>query len=270
VKDVHSPLTASLRLAGVVLWILLLLPALLFFRLLRRPHRVIRVGRLIYRGIARVAGFRIEIVGTPCTREPALYVANHCSYFDIVVLGSQLLASFVAKQEVASWPGIGLIARIAGTVFVERQARHSKTQRDELGARLEQQHNSLILFPEGTSSNGQVVLPFKSALFSVTETVERSLPVQPVSIAYTRLDGMPLGRGWRSHYAWYGDMDLASHLWLALGLGRLTVTVIYHPPVTLQQWGSRKALAEYCEKQVRRGVIAANGGRHENYGAALA
>ena len=262
-KDVHSPLTASLRLAGVVLWILLLLPALLLFRLLGLPHAVILVGQVIYRGLVRIIGFRVETLGTICARRPVLYVANHCSYFDIIVLGSQLQASFIAKKEVASWPGVGPIARLAGTVFVERRARQSRTQRDEISARLERQRNSLILFPEGTSSNGQSVLPFKSALFSVAEATGDNLPVQPISVAYTRLDGMPLGRFWRSHYAWYGDMDLASHLWLALGLGRATVTVVYHPPVTLQQWGSRKALAEYCEQQVRKGVIAANGGRSE-------
>jgi len=152
------------------------------------------------------------------------------------------------------------MAQIAGTVFVERRARHSRTQRDEMTDLLGRDGNSLILFPEGTSSNGQGVLPFKSSLFSVAEGDLKSLPVQPVSVAYTRLDGMPLGRGWRSHYTWYGDMELADHLWMAIGLGRLTVTLVFHPPVTLEQWGSRKALAEHCEKAVRSGVIAANRG----------
>jgi 1-acyl-sn-glycerol-3-phosphate acyltransferase len=270
VKEVHSPLTAALRLIGLVSWILLWTPALILFRSLGRGHAVIAVGKVIYRGLVRIVGIRIEIVGEPCPHRPVLFVANHCSYFDIVVLGARLDASFVAKQEVAGWPGIGPMARIAGTVFVERRARHSRTQRDAMSDLLGRGNNSLILFPEGTSSNGQSVLPFKSSLFSVVEGGLRTLPVQPVSVSYTRLDGLPLGRGWRSHYAWYGDMELASHLWMALGLGRVTVTLVFHPPVTLDAWGSRKALAEHCEKQVRRGVIAANCGRTVDFAAASA
>jgi 1-acyl-sn-glycerol-3-phosphate acyltransferase len=227
---------------------------------------VIQVGKLVYRGLVRAVGIRIETVGQPCRDHPVLYVANHCSYLDIVALGSQLDASFIAKKEVASWPGIGRMARIAGTVFVERRPRHSRSQRDELSARLQEGRNSLILFPEGTSSDGLGVLPFKSSLFSVAESVGPTLPVQPVSLAYTRLDGLPLGRGWRSHYAWYGDMDL----WMMLGLGRVTITVVYHPPVTLAQWGSRKGLAEHCEKAVRRGVIAANRGDLLDFAPAVA
>lgn len=268
-KEIHSPLAAILRLTGLFAWVLLFTPALVGFRLAGRPNAVIDVGRLIYRGMLRIIGARVEFIGEPCATHPVLYVANHCSYFDIVVLGAKLHASFIAKKEVASWPGIGRMAQIAGTVFIERRARQSKNQKDELSDRLERQCNSLILFPEGTSSNGQSVLTFKSALFSVAEAGHRALPVQPVSVAYTKLDGMPLGRGWRSHYSWYGDMDLASHLWMALGIGRVTATVIFHPPVTLEQWGSRKALAEHCEKQVRDGVIAANGGRARDFAAAL-
>jgi 1-acyl-sn-glycerol-3-phosphate acyltransferase len=260
VKEVHSPLTAALRLIGILAWILFLTPALVASSLLKRSSAVIWVGKRIYRGMIKISGIRVEVVGQPSAAPTVLFVANHCSYFDIVALGAKLDASFVAKKEVASWPGIGKMAQIAGTVFVERRARHSRSQRDEMTELLGKGGRSLILFPEGTSSNGQSVLPFKSSLFSVAEGELKSLPVQPVSVAYTRLDGMPLGRGWRSHYTWYGDMELADHLWMAIGLGRLTVTLVFHEPVTLEQWGSRKALAEHCEKAVRKGVIAANRG----------
>ena len=269
-KDVHSPLTASLRLLGLAGWVLLWAPILILLRALNRPHDVIAISGLIYRGLAKIVGIRIETVGEPCSTRPVLFVANHCSYLDIVALGAKLDASFIAKKEVAGWPGIGPMARIAGTVFVERRARHSRTQRDLMSTLLGLGKNSLILFPEGTSSNGQGVLPFKSSLFSMVEGELRNLPVQPVSVSYTRLDGMPLGRGWRSHYAWYGDMELAPHLWMALGLGRVTVTLVFHPPVTLAEWGSRKALAEHCEKQVRRGVVAANCGRVVDFAPAIA
>lgn len=267
-NSVHSPLTASLRLLLLAIWFLALAPILILCRLIGKGQWVMAVGQLIYRGMVRVMGLKIEIIGQPCCSHPVLYVANHCSYFDIVVLGAMLNASFVAKKEVGDWPVIGPMARYAGTVFVERRARQSKNQRDELSARLDESHHSLILFPEGTSSNGQRVLPFKSALFSVAE-IGGALPVQPISLAYTRLDGMPLGRCWRSHFSWYGDMELASHLWIALGLGRATVTVIFHQPLMLEPGVSRKILATQCERAVRMGVSAANGGRTEALVASL-
>jgi 1-acyl-sn-glycerol-3-phosphate acyltransferase len=261
VKDVHSPLTAALRLIGLVFWIVLLMPLYALFKWAGRPRICAYILRLIYRGLVRVSGFKVELVGQPCREAPVLYVANHCSYFDIMVLGSLLDAAFVAKKEVGTWPGIGFLATLSGTVYVERRARHSRTQRDEMKAKLDEEAQSLILFPEGTSSDGKSVLPFKSALFSVAEAGGAALPVQPISLSYSGLDGLPMGRNWRSYYAWYGDMELADHIWMALGLGRATVTVVFHPPVTMAALPSRKALADHCHAAVRHGVTLANGGK---------
>ncbi|HLN24324.1 MAG TPA: 1-acyl-sn-glycerol-3-phosphate acyltransferase, partial [Patescibacteria group bacterium] len=80
-------------------------------------------------------------------------------------------------------------------------------------------------------------------------------------LAYTRLDGMPIGNGWRAFYAWYGDMTLLPHLWTFLGLGTTTVEIDFHPVVTLEQFGSRKALADHCHDVIARGVVLANAGR---------
>jgi lyso-ornithine lipid O-acyltransferase len=85
--------------------------------------------------------------------------------------------------------------------------------------------------------------------------------VQPVSVTATRLDGIPLGRAFRPVYAWYGDMDLAPHLWEMVSLGRLTIAVTFHPPVSLETMPSRKALADHCWQAVASGVAAANAGR---------
>ncbi len=260
-KDVHSPLTAALRLIGLISWMLLVMPVFALFKRMGRPKTAAWILRLIYLGLVRISGIRIDLIGAPCRKAPVLYVANHTSYFDIPVLGSLLDAAFVAKKEVGTWPGIGFLAKLGGTVFVERRARHSRTQRDEMKARLDGQAHSLILFPEGTSSDGKSVLPFKSALFSVAEAGGSALPVQPISLSYSSLDGLPMGRNWRSHFAWYGDMELADHIWIALGLGRATVTVVFHPPVSMESLPSRKALADHCFAAVRRGVTLANAGR---------
>ena len=261
-KEIHSPLTAALRAFGLVLWILVFMTVFAFFKKIGRPRTAAFIlRRVIYGGWVRISGFEIEVIGAPSAVSPTLYVANHCSYFDIMVLGSLLEAAFVAKKEVETWPGIGFLAALAGTVFVDRRARHSRTQRDEMKAKLDDEQQSLILFPEGTSSDGRSVLPFKSALFSVAETGGSTLPVQPISLSYNRLNGLPMGRNWRCYFAWYGDMELADHIWLALGLGRAKVTVVFHPPVTMETLPSRKALADHCFGAVRKGVTLANAGR---------
>ncbi len=217
---------------------------------------------VFHKQCCRIMGIKIERRGRQSRERPTLYVANHVSYLDIPVLGALIRGAFVAKSEVRGWPGFGFLATLQDTVFVARLASRTARHRDELASRLADEE-SLILFPEGTSGDGNRVLPFKSALLSAAETRPdgKPLTVQPVSIAYTKLDDLPLGRGLRPLFAWYGDMDLAPHLWQLAGLGRLTVVVRFHPPVTLAQFGSRKALANHCQAEVARGVAAALTGR---------
>lgn len=217
-----------------------------------------------HRRCCRMLGFRVVRRGKAVMDGPVLFVSNHCSYLDVMVLGSLVPASFVAKSDVAHWPLFGLLAKLQRSVFVDRQSLRAGRQREEMSARLEA-GDSLVLFPEGTSSDGNRVLPFKSSLLAVAELEPggRPLTVQPISIAYTMLDGLPLGRYLRPFYAWYGDMDLVSHLWQWAGLGRLTVVVRFHEPVTLARFGSRKALSEHCYEVVSRGVAEALAGRRQ-------
>ena len=178
------------------------------------------------------------------------------------MLGSLIVGSFVAKAEVGDWFFFGWLAKLQRTVFVERRALKAAAQRDQMSRRLEA-GDSLILFPEGTSDDGNRVLPFKSALLSVAERRPNDVPltVQPVSVAYTRLDGLPLGRSLRPLFAWYGDMELAPHLWQLAGLGRLTIVVHFHPPVNIEEFASRKQLSDHCHAKVAEGVALALSGR---------
>lgn len=216
-----------------------------------------------YHGLVlRILGIRLEVVGTPSRARPTLFVANHSSYLDIEVLGSLLPVSFVAKSEVGTWPLFGWLARLQRTVFVERRREKAGRGRDDMAARLSA-GDSLVLFAEGTSSDGNRVLPFRTALFAVAalEPGGRPLAVQPVSVAAVRLDGMPLGYEGRPLYAWYGDMDLAPHLWDAVRAGDLGVRVEFHEPVALPRFPSRKALADHCHRVVADGVSRAVSGR---------
>lgn len=238
-----------------------LLPVQAVAVLLRLPLQK-RLPLWYHRHCCWILGLRVECRGQRSTAHPTLFVSNHVSYFDISVLGSLIAGSFVAKREVAGWPLFGWLAKLQRSIFIARRGRQAAVNRDEMRARLES-NDDLILFAEGTSGDGNRVLPFKSALFSVAQLRPggRPLTVQPVSIAYTRLDGVPMGRYLRPFFAWYGDMELAGHIWQATGLGWATVEVEFHPVVTIEAFGSRKALCDHCHAQVAGAVAAALAGR---------
>jgi lyso-ornithine lipid O-acyltransferase len=251
----HDRLLAAVRLAALVLWTgLLLLPALGAWGLRARvPAPLVRGWN---RGCCAIAGVEVRVVGAPDPREGLLLVANHVSYLDIIALGSRIDAAFVAKAEVARWPGIGLIARLGRTVFVQRNSAHSARQCATLAGRLGA-GGRLILFAEGTSSDGTRVLPFKSALFGALDRPGGApgVTVQPVTIAYRQFrGGLAIGRSLRACYAWYGDMALVPHLWSALGLPGVLVELRFHEALPATAFASRKALASHAERQVASGL----------------
>ncbi|HEY2886643.1 MAG TPA: lysophospholipid acyltransferase family protein [Rhizomicrobium sp.] len=213
-----------------------------------------------HRFMARLFGVRIKTIGKPLTGEGVLIVANHTSWLDIIVFSAVGHVSFVAKAEVATWPLFSTLAKLQETVFVERTRRHATGEaRDLIRERL-LSGDTLVLFPEGTSNDGNMVLNFKSALMGAAEARvadgkggERAVRVQPVSTAYVSLHGMPMGRENRPLYAWYGDMELVPHLWEALKTGPIDVIVEFHAPMDVDQLGGRKALAARAEAIVRRG-----------------
>ncbi len=220
------------------------------------------------RGLCGLIGIRVETFGRPCREKGVLLACNHTSYLDMPVLAAVTPVCFVAKAEVGQWPYFGTLSRLVRTVFVERE-RRSKAgeQRDAIRERLEA-GGTIVLFPEGTSNDGNRVLGFKSALLGSANSMvvdaggqRRRVLVQPVSIAYTRLHGMPMGREFRPFFAWYGDMELVPHLWQAFCLGPIDVMVHYHPPLTVDQFPSRKELAAECERLVAAGVTHALSGR---------
>ncbi len=258
-----SPVLAVVRITAYLFLTIVLIPVQFVAVKLRAPLCV-HLPVFYHRLCVRILGFRIRIHGEIERSPPVLFVCNHASYADITLLAAVLPASFVSKAEVAKWPFFGLLAKLQRTVFVERRSTRVARDRDEMVRRLENGDN-LILFPEGTSSDGNFVLPFKSAMFAVAQIRpdDRPLRVQPVSLAYTGLDGMPVGRALRPYFAWYGDAELAGHAWQLAGLGRPVVDIIFHPAVTIDELGGRKQLADHCQSVVAKGVSDANAGRLE-------
>lgn len=238
-------------------WVLLktgLAPKLLPFRV----HRI----------FCRIFGIKVHVTGAIAPGGGVLIASNHNSWIDILTISSVGPLSFIAKSEVNTWPGFGLLARLQQTIYVARD-RRSKTaeQRDEIKERLGK-GDTIVLFPEGTSSDGNRVLTFKSALMSAAEGTisdgkggQKPIRVQPMSVAYTKLYGMPMNRAYRPFYAWYGDMDLVPHLWDMARLGPFECEITIHPPITVTEIGSRKALAAKCEALVSDSLTKALVGR---------
>jgi 1-acyl-sn-glycerol-3-phosphate acyltransferase len=198
----------------------------------------------------RLIGIKVRVIGTPIKNQggrPVVYVSNHSSWVDVPVVGGVLDGCFVAKIDVARWPVISTIARLGRTVFVSRSRASTGKERDEMRAVLKAGDN-LILFPEGTSSDGSRVLPFRTSFFALAEARpgehQLELPlIQPVSVVYDRLGGLPAGRASRPIFAWYGDMDIASHFWRLTQHIGLRATVVLHTPLDPGRFKDRKALS---------------------------
>jgi 1-acyl-sn-glycerol-3-phosphate acyltransferase len=205
-------------------------------------------ARFYWDGMCRLMGLHVRLVGAPTTGgdRPVVFVSNHSSWLDVLVLGGQLKACFIAKAEVQGWPLIGSIARLGRTVYVRRARTSTARERDEMRRRLAG-GDSLILFPEGTTSDGSRVMPFRSAFLSVAQlavTADGRPPiVQPVSVVYDRLAGLPTGRASRPLFAWYGDMTITSHFWRLAQQPGLRATVLLHAPLDPAAFANRKDLA---------------------------
>ncbi len=247
-----SRLRASLVLLGFAGLTLPLMPVQQMF-VWFWPAMARRFPMHYHRVVLKILGVRVKIAGEALKSGPVIFAANHVSWLDIVILSSMAPLSFVAKRDVNGWPFFGSLARLQRTVFVDRERRSGTgTSRDEMRERLDA-GDMLVLFAEGTSGDGARVLPFKSAFFAAAEAPD--VKVQPVSIAYAGHRNLPMTRRLRPLYAWYGDMDLAPHLWEALVHGPIEVNLTCHAPLSMADLGNRKLLAKTVEDTVRQGLV---------------
>jgi lyso-ornithine lipid O-acyltransferase len=253
-----SRFRACLRLSAFVALTLPLMPVQQLF-LWTRAGSMRTLPMRFHRIVTRILGIEVKLKGELPHKGPLLIASNHVSWLDIVVLSSVAPVSFIAKKEVNAWPFFGSLARLQRTVFVDRnRKRQAGEARDEIAERF-QAHDILVLFAEGTSGDGASVLPFKTALFAAAE--KDDVKVQPVTLAYTGHRNLPMTRRLRPFYAWYGDMDLPPHLWQALKMGPIEVSIICHP--LLDPAAGRKELARTAETQVRSSLARTLHGRDE-------
>jgi len=235
------------------------LAVLLLVRLVEKPLFGLRrpwtpfITQFVCQTAFRIIGMRRRVFGTVMPQFGAI-VANHVSWLDIFALNASKRIYFVAKSEVAKWPGIGWLARATGTVFINRNPREAALQKQIFQDRLHAGHK-LLFFPEGTSTDGKRVLSFKPTLFAAffEQPLRDEMWVQPVTLIYHAPDGAE-----PRFYGWWGDMDFAPHLLRTLaGVRQGGVDVVYHPPLKVSDFGSRKELARAAEEIVRGGLDAA-------------
>jgi len=209
------------------------------------PH----ITQFVCRNALRVLRLPLNVTGAPL-QDRAAVVANHTSWLDIFVLNASKRIYFVSKAEVAGWPGIGWLARATGTLFIKRERGQATAQTQIMQARLLAGHK-LLFFPEGTSTDGQQVLPFKTTLFGsfMGAELRETIQVQPVSVVYHPPEGKP-----KSFYGWWGDMEFATNLLGTLAAASQgSIDVIYHPALKVAEFTDRKALAKAAELAVRAG-----------------
>ncbi|WP_415182657.1 lysophospholipid acyltransferase family protein [Phaeovulum sp.] len=227
--------------------------ALLALRLVERPvHGDNRpwtphITQAVCRTSFRIMGIGYHIIGQPIDNIGAV-VANHGSWLDIFALNACQRVYFVSKAEVADWPVIGWLARATGTVFIRRNRNDAKAQQALLGTRIRAGHR-LLFFPEGTSTDGLRVQPFKSTLFApfYDQGVAQDFRIQPITVIYRAPEGADA-----RFYGWWGDMAFGSHFMKVLVTPRQgSVEVVFHAPVLVRDFLSRKDLTAYCEAQVR-------------------
>lgn len=211
------------------------------------------ITQAVCRAAFPVLGLGYRVHGTPMSDHGAI-VANHASWLDIFALNACQRIYFVSKFEVARWPFIGWLARATGTLFIERDPKLAKAHQANFEDRLRLGHK-LLFFPEGTSTDGLGVQPFKSTLFQAfyTHGLEHVMKIQPVSVVYHA----PGGQDPR-FYGWWGDMEFAPHLLTTLAARRQgRIDIILHDPISVDAFVNRKDLAAYCEGTVRAGLTAA-------------
>jgi 1-acyl-sn-glycerol-3-phosphate acyltransferase len=256
----HAALRLPAKAAGLVLLVLAVAPVQALVLALAPARGVGRLPPMFHRAFARILGVRVETRGQPCAPQDVVYVANHLSYLDVSALGGHLRARFVAKDEVGGWPVFGALARLQRTLFVSRAAGRAAQVVSAMDAALAA-GDALILFPEGTTSPGDRVLPFKSSAFAALVAARAPLRIQPVTLELLAAGGEPVEAGpgpVRDRYAYHADMALGPHLLAFMRTSGARLRVHFHAPLDAADWGDRKALAREAWQRVSSALAPAS------------
>jgi lyso-ornithine lipid O-acyltransferase len=252
-KFIMRSVIASFKILGYVLLTFTLIavqkPMLWFAR-----DRAISLAypKIYWKMCCAVFGVKIRVEGNIAKGEHLIYAGNHISYMDIPVMGSLLNASFIAKKEIEGWPVFGWLGTLGQTVYISRAPLDAPKEAQALNDRLSKPL-PIIMFPEGTSTNGRTVIPFKSSLFQIF--LNKNLRIQPFTISLVEIDGRkPETDDLRDLYAWHGDMTLVPHLWAFAKTKGAVIKVVFQDIVSTRSYDDRKKLSNDCYEGVVRGL----------------
>ena len=243
-----------LRLIIFLLFTLVLLPFQLVIVYLIKKNTYI-IPYFFHNLCRRIFGIKIKIYGKASVNFPVLFISNHASYLDILILGSLFKTSFVAKKEVAKWPLFGILAKLQNTIFVDRRISSLKSQENQIIEHLNKKNN-LVIFPEGTSSDGNKVLPFKSSLFNIfEENLDSGIFIQTITIVYKKINGISLNRIDRKDITWHSNMYLVPNILNVLKKFSIEVEVIFNQEFLPNKKWNRKKIALQCWKKINYNLI---------------
>jgi lyso-ornithine lipid O-acyltransferase len=245
-------------------FMLVVIPAQALILLLRLPFWQV-LPRAFHKVGCVFLGLRVKVVGQPSTGRPTLLVSNHISWTDIVAIGSVADVTFVAKREVKDWFFVGMMADLQRTIYADRTRRSETGRTAQAMGRHMASGNAVLLFAEGQSDIGTHVLPFRSALVGAAQHAmiaagAKDVMIQPLTVAYTRLQGLPVSRNERSLIAWVKSKSLKQNIREILGGSVKDVTVAFGTPMPLTETDNRKAVTKAAENQVRAMLVAMNRG----------
>lgn len=245
---------ASLKIASFLALTLITIPLQALDRLLLEKTRFFYIIPTMYFKItAWIFQIKTKQIGNKHNGQ-VVFVGNHLSYIDIPVIGGKLDATFISKADVRNWPLFGILSALAKTIFIERSRNAVQKCISDIQKMLNE-GRSLILFPEGTSTNGLKVLPFKSTIFELflNETLKDSLYVQPFTVSLEKIDGKTITDATQHDlYAWYGDMTFMPHLWQLAKTKGTIVTLTLHEARKASDYDDRKSFALDCQQDVEQ------------------
>jgi len=251
-------ITAIIKLLSFLIFsVIICLPQLVVL-LFSKKKLFYKLPQIWHRAVCFIFNIKVHVHGDISTDAQTLFVSNHISYLDIPAIGGLLNASFIAKSDVEGWPVFGFLSKLQRTIFIRRDRAAFQKARDKVQQRLHMGH-SLILFAEGTSTDGHDILPLKSGLFSLVEpdkdTAANTPPlrVQPMTVRIDTTNGVSLQNGGeRDIYAWHGDMELAPHLWQLAKSRGAEISLFFHPPLDSAVIAKgRKEIAKTCHATMK-------------------
>jgi 1-acyl-sn-glycerol-3-phosphate acyltransferase len=231
-------------------WILLIVP-IQFLLILVKSNLRFFLPLIFHKFLLKILGIRLSIKGRPSDRKPLILIGNHCSYLDIIILGSVLPVCFVAKSEIKGWFLFGTLASLQNSIFIDRRNFKALDSLKKISKNLSSNF-AIIIFPEGTTNNGKRVLKFRASLFKVFED-DPTLGLQNFSLCYTHINSMPLDNRMRPNIAWYGEMNLITHLKRLLNYSSIGAKLQFHPSI-VPHGVTRKIISEESREQVIKGI----------------